>query len=37
MQPNLLEIRIQPEEGVSFSFNAKKPGPGNEIYTVKMD
>ena len=37
MQPNLLEIRIQPEEGVSFSFNAKKPGPGNEINTVKMD
>jgi len=37
LQPNLLEIRIQPEEGISFSFNAKKPGSGNEINTVKMD
>lgn len=37
MQPNLLEIRIQPKEGISFSFNAKKPGAGNEIGNVKMD
>lgn len=37
MQPNLLEIRIQPKEGISFSFNAKKPGTGNEITNVKMD
>jgi len=37
MQPNLLVVRIQPEEGVSFSFNAKKPGQEFEITTVKMD
>lgn len=37
MQPNLLEIRIHPSEGISFSFNAKKPGSGNEISTVRMD
>ncbi|MHB1394796.1 MAG: glucose-6-phosphate dehydrogenase [Clostridia bacterium] len=37
MQPNLLEIRIQPKEGISFSFNAKKPGTMNEITNVKMD
>ncbi|HEY9060349.1 MAG TPA: glucose-6-phosphate dehydrogenase [Pseudobacteroides sp.] len=37
MQPNLMEIRIQPSEGVSFSFNAKKPGTHNEIANVKMD
>ena len=37
MQPNLLEIRIQPKEGISFQFNAKKPGTINEITNVKMD
>lgn len=37
MQPNLLEIRIQPKEGISFSFNAKKPGTENKISNVKMD
>ncbi len=37
MQPNILEIRIQPEEKISFSFNAKKPGTMNEINTVKMN
>ncbi|MDP4180414.1 MAG: glucose-6-phosphate dehydrogenase [Bacillota bacterium] len=37
MQPNLLEIRIQPSEGVSFSFNAKRPGTQNGITNVMMD
>jgi len=37
MQPNLLEIHIQPKEGISLQFNAKKPGSRNEITTVKMD
>jgi len=37
MQPNLLEIHIQPKEGISLQFNAKKPGSGNEITTVTMD
>lgn len=37
MQPNILEIRIQPEEGISLQFNTKKPGTLNEIANVKMD
>lgn len=37
MRPNILEIRVQPDEGISFRFNAKKPGPANEIANVKMD
>lgn len=37
MEPNLLVIRIQPGEGVCFQFNGKKPGTGNEIFSVKMD
>ena len=37
MQPNILEIRIQPEEGISFQFNMKRPGTLNEIANVKMD
>jgi len=37
MQPNLLEIHIQPKEGISLQFNAKKPGSRNEITTVEMD
>ena len=34
---NLLEIRIQPTEGVYFRFNIKKPGSRNKIETVQMD
>jgi glucose-6-phosphate 1-dehydrogenase len=37
MQPNLMKIGIQPHEGISLSFNAKKPGISNEITNVKMD
>jgi len=37
LEPNLLVIRIQPSEGVSFRFNGKKPGTGNEIETVDME
>lgn len=34
---NLLEIKIQPTEGVYLQFNIKKPQEKNEIQTVKMD
>jgi glucose-6-phosphate 1-dehydrogenase len=37
MQPNILEIRVQPEEKISFSFNAKQPGTTNQIKNVKMN
>lgn len=34
---NLLVIRIQPNEGISLYFGAKKPGSGMRISNVKMD
>lgn len=34
---DLLLIKIQPEEGIYFRFNAKKPGYGSEISRVSMD
>jgi glucose-6-phosphate 1-dehydrogenase len=34
---NILTIRIQPEESISLSFNAKHPGPGMKIEPVVMD
>lgn len=37
IQPNLLVIKIQPEEGMEFHFNAKKPGTVSSIVPVKMD
>jgi len=37
MAPNLLVIRVQPEEGVMLHFNAKRPGSRSEIIPVKMD
>ena len=33
----VLTIKVQPDEGVSLSFNAKKPGTLNTIDQVKMD
>jgi glucose-6-phosphate 1-dehydrogenase len=35
--PNLLEVRIQPNEGMSLSFAAKQPGPKFAVQEVKMD
>jgi glucose-6-phosphate 1-dehydrogenase len=32
-----LTIRIQPNEGISLAFQAKVPGPGYELRTVRMD
>jgi glucose-6-phosphate 1-dehydrogenase len=32
-----ITIRIQPDEGISLAFQAKEPGPGYEVKTVRMD
>ena len=37
LQPNLLVIRVQPQEGVFLQFNAKKPGNEDVIVPVQMD
>lgn len=35
--PNVLVLRIQPDEGISLSFDAKVPGPLERLETVSMD
>ncbi len=35
--PNVLRLLIQPEEGISLSFDAKQPGPLERLETVTMD
>lgn len=35
--PNILRLRLQPDEGINLSFGAKVPGPINEITPVDMD
>jgi glucose-6-phosphate 1-dehydrogenase len=37
LDPNILSIRIQPDEGFSLGINSKVPGPRVRIYPVKMD
>ncbi|MGE5584743.1 MAG: glucose-6-phosphate dehydrogenase [Bacillota bacterium] len=37
LQPNILVIKVQPEEGVFLQFNAKRPGQENFIIPVRMD
>jgi len=37
MDPNLLQIRIQPDEGISLTFVAKQPGPEIRTQEVHMD
>ena len=37
LDPNILVVRIQPEEGVSLKIGAKVPGSGFEIRSVNMD
>jgi glucose-6-phosphate 1-dehydrogenase len=34
---NHLSIRVQPDEGISLAFQAKEPGPGYDLQTVRMD
>jgi len=36
MQPNVLAIRIQPNEGISLQFQVKVPGPAVEIQPFQM-
>jgi glucose-6-phosphate 1-dehydrogenase len=36
-EPNVLALRIQPDEGLSLRICAKLPGPKVKIYPVKMD
>jgi glucose-6-phosphate 1-dehydrogenase len=37
MPPNLLILRIQPEEGISLKFVSKRPGTGMRLRPVSMD
>ncbi|MGH9661167.1 MAG: glucose-6-phosphate dehydrogenase [Bryobacteraceae bacterium] len=37
VSPNLLILRIQPEEGISLRFLSKQPGPGMKLRPVSMD
>lgn len=37
LDPNLLIIRVQPDAGIFFKFNAKKPGTEQSIVPVSMD
>jgi glucose-6-phosphate 1-dehydrogenase len=37
LEPNVLALRIQPDEGLSLRIAAKIPGPKVRIYPVKMD
>src|SRR5690606_6414614 len=35
--PNILLLRIQPDEGISLRFRSKVPGPDLELRDVRMD
>ncbi|HAF61594.1 MAG TPA: glucose-6-phosphate dehydrogenase [Anaerolineaceae bacterium] len=35
--PNVLRLRLQPDEGITLTFGAKVPGPVNEIAPVNME
>ena len=37
IEPNVLSVRIQPDEGISLRFSAKVPGTTPQIRPVKMD
>jgi glucose-6-phosphate 1-dehydrogenase len=37
MEPNVLALRIQPNEGIALQFQVKRPGAGVRIETLKMD
>jgi glucose-6-phosphate 1-dehydrogenase len=37
VEPNLLIVRIQPDEGIALSLAAKTPGPDLKLATVTMD
>jgi glucose-6-phosphate 1-dehydrogenase len=37
IEPNILSMRIQPDEGIALRFGAKIPGPNMDICPVNMD
>jgi glucose-6-phosphate 1-dehydrogenase len=37
LNPNVLTLRIQPDECISLSFDAKRPGPLDQLETVTMN
>jgi glucose-6-phosphate 1-dehydrogenase len=37
IEPNFLSMRIQPDDGITLRFGAKKPGPSMDISAVDMD
>src|SRR5438309_5132392 len=37
LDPNVLSVRIQPDEGFSLGISSKRPGPHVRVYPVKMD
>jgi glucose-6-phosphate 1-dehydrogenase len=37
LQPNVLAIRVQPDEGITLNFMAKVPGPTLKVRSVNMD
>jgi glucose-6-phosphate 1-dehydrogenase len=37
LEPNVLVMRIQPDEGISLKFLSKTPGPAMRVQPVKMD
>lgn len=37
LEPNLLILSIQPQEGISLRFSVKLPGEGNQPHPVEMD
>ena len=37
IRPNVLAIRIQPDEGISLNFGSKLPGPAMEVAPVSME
>ncbi len=37
LEPNVLALRIQPDEGISLKFVAKRPGTGLRVRPVNMD
>ncbi len=37
MKPNVLVVRIQPDEGISLQFQVKAPGPAMRIEPLRMD
>jgi glucose-6-phosphate 1-dehydrogenase len=37
LDPNLLILRVQPDEGITLQFGAKVPGPAMQLRSVNMD